>query len=393
MDTVTHALLGAAISDTWFRKRIGPVATPFALAAAALPDIDIFYAFVSPESVWLHHRGYTHSLLPMLIASPFIGLVGYLLGRRGAAWATWTLLALVCLFSHTLLDVVTSWGTMPFLPFSNARVSWDLFPIVDAFVFSVLAASFVLNRILRWERVDHFLNPLAFPIVHKHPRRQQWSIRIAAAAMILFSLYFVIGILQNRQMVRKAGRELAAAGFDAVEIRALPHILTFISGTAVARDADGAIASGQYSTYAPGPIDFRIHPANDGPLAREALASPWGRQFYWYAQGMVEARETAPQSDASENGEGAENPANDTPTVRLLDRRFPILNNPEQTRFTMDIHFDSHGRPIAGQADSAGRPTFGDLKDELRLWWQLTWTGKMDDRAPDQSGEIVAQAE
>lgn len=266
MDTVTHALAGAAISDCWFRKRLGPVATPFALAVAALPDADVVTRLVSRESFLLHHRGITHSFLAILLAAPLLGLAGRALAKRGG-WKEWGALALLCLLSHTVLDLLTSWGTMPLLPFSNARLAWDVLPIIDLFLLGVTGASFVLNRLLRRERVDSFVNPLVYPVVHRHPGRRKvgdWAARIALA---LAFLYILVGAQQNRQTVRLAAEALRRSGVEAAEVRALPIFLTYIAYEITAREADGTVHSALYSSFAPEEICFRAHPpGGTGPL-------------------------------------------------------------------------------------------------------------------------------
>lgn len=359
MDTVTHALLGAGISDSLFRNRLGPIATPFALLVAAAPDIDVLSFLVSPEYGWLHHRGYTHAVFPILVASPILGWFGWRLAKRSGTWGLWTLLALACLLSHTFLDVATSWGTMPFLPFSNARVSWDLAPIIDIFVFSTLCASFVTNRILRWERVEYFMNPLAYPRVHEHPRRRRAADIVARVVMILFVCYMLIGWHQNWQTRTIAGRELAAAGFEPVEIRAMPLMFTYLSGNVTARDASGNIMTAFYSTWASRPLIFRSYPASDAPAVRSALDSHWGRMFKWYTQNMVEAREEE---------------AGGTIKVLLIDRRFNTLADPDTSRFVVEVDIGPDGRATEGRIQ-ARNPVLHDIKNELDRLWKLTRYG------------------
>ncbi|MCL2001253.1 MAG: metal-dependent hydrolase, partial [Planctomycetes bacterium] len=193
MDPLTHALLGAVISDAGFRRRLAPAATPFAMALATLPDLDAVTYWVSPLYAWSHHRGYTHSFFLQFLASPILGYLGWRLGKKSGSWLRWSGLALACLFSHTLLDLTGSWGVMPLLPFSNARISWDIAPIIDLFVFSTTASAFFANRLLRREKVAVPKNPLAYPIVHSYPGRQRAANWIGVAALLLLAVYLLIG--------------------------------------------------------------------------------------------------------------------------------------------------------------------------------------------------------
>lgn len=369
MDTVTHSLLGTAVSDAWFRKRLGPIATPFALAVSALPDADVAVYFVSPESVWAHHRGYTHSLLPMLVAAPVLGWIGWRVSRRSGAWLDWSLLALICLYLHTLLDLATSWGTMPFLPFSNARLSWDLVPIIDIFVFGLTSVSFVVNRILRWEKVDHFLNPLAFPVVHRHPRRTRAADIVARVCCCLFVLYMLIGFQQNRQTVRIAREELAALGVRATEVRALPIMFTYISWGIAARDAEGAIYNAVYSSWAPRPMRFDVYRSARGPAVERARASRAGVLFAWYSQNMYTA-------------EGERIPGGHR--VLFKDRRFFSIMRPEIPRFAIEFIEDEGGQILSARPRRMDIDEM-DVRKEMGGLWRLTRYG-----SPEARPDIVA---
>ncbi len=368
MDTVTHALVGAAVSDSYFRRRLGPAATPFALLAAAAPDIDSFTYFVSTEMALANHRGYTHSLLPIVLAAPLLALAGHAIANGRArwrsgwteSWALWTVLALLCLLSHTLFDLMTSWGTMPLLPFSNARLSWDILPIIDAFLLAVTGASFVANRILRREKVDTFINPLVYPVVHRHPGRQRAGDLLGKIAVALVVVYILLGWQQNRQAVRIATETLRAQGVRTVDVRALPVLLTYIAYDIAALDGEGAVHNSAYSSYAGNDMRFRTYPPLPPAETARELESPEGKFFAWYTQGMF----------VSARAEGAEGKG-----IVLRDRRFFRVTDPDASRFETTFLYDSAGnRSVARLRQQAyGRM---DIRAELSALWRLTWEGR-----------------
>ncbi len=378
MDTLTHSLLGAAISDSSFRRRLGPAATPFALAAAALPDIDLLARFFSAHSVWTSHRGYTHSFLPMTLAAPLLGYAGYRLSGRRGTWGGWTLLALLCLFSHTLLDLATSWGTMPLLPFSNARLSWDIAPILDVFMLALTAASFVANRVLRRERVDAFINPLMFPVVHRHPHRQRAGDWIGRVAVALAAAYLLVGWQQNRQTVRTAREELAKRGVTAVEVRALPIMFTYIAWGIAARDAEGTVYNAAHSSYAPRPMRFLAFPTLPRDAVERVLSTPEGGVFAWYSQDMYVAERAAAEAEAAGGTADA-----GTVTTTLADRRFFTLTHPEAPRFALTLTQDAaSGRVLSARRERMGGFRDQGVREEMRRLWELLWTGRGLEEAP-----------
>ena len=426
MDPLTHALTGAAISDAWFRRRLGPVATPFALAAAVLPDIDVPVAWLAgAENVWADHRGYSHSFFTLLPVALFLGFAvdRFRGGGRGnreenggdqsgcgedavpggsgpGNWPRWFLLALCCLYSHVVLDLSNSWGTMPFLPFSSWRASLDAAPVVDVFIFSLTLASFVINRLLRRERLEEFANPLAYPVVHRRPDRIGLAAGLAWPAIILSALYLAVGWLQSLRVADLARRELARSGVEAVETRAMPLPFTWLAWSIAARDADGTVYNALYSSFAPAPLEFSSCAAASDSAAELALASPAGGKFIRFCQGMysVESLEAVHVGEPGESGfagrlDGgtvrfpdrkapeAGIPSGARILVEIRDRRFFSLAPPWRPRFGLDVFLDANLTMLAARDWSAGAPSRSDLADEWTRLWRLVLDGRADVQA------------
>ncbi|MDR3358050.1 MAG: metal-dependent hydrolase [Desulfovibrio sp.] len=134
MDPITHAASGAVAFLAQKGRPAHRLAMPLAALAAASPDADIFFAS-TPLQFLLLHRGITHSLA----ALPVMGLLLACASRpfwRAATPGRWGF-ARVWLFMsalvglHIWLDVVTTYGTMIFLPFSHERVRLNGLFIVD----------------------------------------------------------------------------------------------------------------------------------------------------------------------------------------------------------------------------------------------------------------------
>ncbi len=153
MDSVTHVLTGAAITHGWFRRHDlnmrGVVAV--GIGASLFPDIDILLLWFGYEPYLQHHRGLTHSLLLMPVWAALLALIPWLMsGRR--VYQFWWLLCMVTVTVHILLDVVTSYGTMIWLPINSQRVGWSIMFILDPFVWALLGLA--LWSALRMRRYD-----------------------------------------------------------------------------------------------------------------------------------------------------------------------------------------------------------------------------------------------
>jgi inner membrane protein len=134
MDPITHAASGAIAFLALKERPAHRLALPLAALAAASPDADVFFAS-SPLQFLLLHRGITHSLAALPVMGLLLACAGRPLwrattpGRWSFAGAWLFMSALAGL--HIWLDVVTTYGTMIFLPFSHERVRLNGLFIID----------------------------------------------------------------------------------------------------------------------------------------------------------------------------------------------------------------------------------------------------------------------
>jgi len=147
MDTLTHALLGAAAAQVC-RPRRGAVLGSrqrllLGAAAGAFPDLDfVGFAWHPLRFLADGHQGPTHSLLLLpLWALAIAALAAVLLapprGRR-AACAEAYVAVVAALLVHLAADVITAYGVMLAFPLSTQRWALGWIHLVDP-VFSALA--------------------------------------------------------------------------------------------------------------------------------------------------------------------------------------------------------------------------------------------------------------
>ena len=73
MDSITQAVLGAAVGELFLGKKLGNRALFWGALAGTIPDFDVFSRLFTTHSVYglLYHRGITHSILFTVLA-PFL---------------------------------------------------------------------------------------------------------------------------------------------------------------------------------------------------------------------------------------------------------------------------------------------------------------------------------
>jgi inner membrane protein len=135
MDSITHIALGAVAGEAIAGKYLGKRAMLYGALAQSLPDIDFVAAFfLSPADNLLFHRGVTHSLLFVLIATAVFAASAFFYHRAQKIPPG----ILIMLFGtelllHLILDVCNAYGVGLLEPFNSERFSFNILFVADPF--------------------------------------------------------------------------------------------------------------------------------------------------------------------------------------------------------------------------------------------------------------------
>ena len=190
MDSLTHVALGASIGEAVLGKKLGNSALVWGALFATIPDIDYITSFFLDTAGYLEvHRGATHSLLIMVLASVLLAVPLAKLWKREKITPA---RAGTCVFlawaSHELIDCFTVYGTSVFWLFSETRVAFNNFFIIDPLYTLPLVVTVVWLAFCRSKKLQK-----------KRARLLKWGFALSTG-YILFS----IGM-----------KFLVSAGFDA----------------------------------------------------------------------------------------------------------------------------------------------------------------------------------
>lgn len=148
MDPVTHiasGVLGRGVFRGYYNERHIMF---FCIIAALLPDIDNIAVFLGPELYLIHHRGATHSLVVGIFLAVILVFI-FRLFIKSFDIKKGFITALSIIYLHIFLDLITSYGTQVFFPFTNKRYSLESVFIVDpiyTFVLIIILTIAALNK-------------------------------------------------------------------------------------------------------------------------------------------------------------------------------------------------------------------------------------------------------
>lgn len=186
VDSITQAVLGAAVGEMMLGKRMGNRALVWGALFGTLPDLDALFTpfFDTARNLWWH-RGPSHSLLVMILASwalaPQLAKFWKLdkISKALAGWfvfATWS--------THVLIDCFTVYGTSVLWPFLAPRVAFNNLFIIDLLFTLPMLVALVWLAFLRSKKQ-----------LPKRRRLNAWGLGISAAyALLSVGLKFVASV-------------------------------------------------------------------------------------------------------------------------------------------------------------------------------------------------------
>lgn len=246
MDTITHALLGTMAARATAPKT--PGADDISLkarmaagaAAAAFPDIDFFTLWIDKLSFitdW--HRGITHSIVMLPVWAVMLGFILSLIARQPQQWRKFSLIAALSLSTHIATDLITSWHTIIFAPFSDYRLSLDWTFIIDPIFSSII----LMALLLAW---------------------WQKSYRIAQAGVVVLACYIGLQAFWHQQATGVAAEYAHAQGWAGARVTAMPQPFSPLNWKLVISNGDGYQVS-----Y------LKLYTNRVAPIPKAVAASLW----------------------------------------------------------------------------------------------------------------------
>ncbi|MBL0926353.1 MAG: metal-dependent hydrolase [Phycisphaerales bacterium] len=306
MDVLTQMVVGAVAAQAVVGRRLPRSAWLIGAAAGLGPDLDVLIKPPGdPFDGLMWHRHFTHGLGFVPIGALIVAAIFCLLPGRpvreaspegpsrwrwGGAFSGSALPVLLAAFvgwlTHGPLDACTSFGTVLFWPFSEARVSWDWIGIIDPAFTLVLLPVLVAAVWLR----------------------RPW---IATAACVYGMAYLGLGAYQHAraadvQAMLAASRGHEIAG-DGARRRVMPTPINLVlwqsvyeSGGRLYRDTIRVplplIGSGGAGLREGGSAEKLSPAALEAAAGTEPSGPAAAREWYWFTDGYTAWDEAAAAS-------------------------------------------------------------------------------------------------
>lgn len=266
MDLITQGILGAAIAEAGWRRKLGRGAIAAGVLFGLMPDFDVISSLWGPWSSIVHHRGFTHSIFFAPLMAPLAGYLVWRLSKRRGKPTQWMHCIFWALLTHPLLDVFTTYGTQLLTPVSDTRFALDGISIIDPLYTLPLLFALILAFIWR-----------------KTPQRGQYLTSIALAAT---TAYLGLGYFTG-QKARHAAEQQLSPELELGRVKATPTLANLVLWRVMAEDSKGDTHVGLYSATQGNSIEFVTKPHMESPLIDQAMKDERAQLFAWFAQDWV----------------------------------------------------------------------------------------------------------
>jgi inner membrane protein len=265
MDSLTQGLLGAATFAIIKDKEIGKKSLLIGAVAGTLPDLDVLLApFFSDIEFLTIHRSVSHSIVLAIALSLILGEVFFRCYKRKQARRSWHIAFFLSIFTHSILDWFTTYGTKLISPFDD-----HLFSLNSIHVFEPIYTAILLSGIC----------------VHLIKSRKKIKSNAIKYSLIVSSCYLLVGMVSKNHAYYHFKTQLDKNNMAYEEILVSPTPLNILLWHGIVKQSDGY----QFSTYSifdrKKPIKFEFVKSNNDVI-KEVAKERLIKYYLEYTQGF-----------------------------------------------------------------------------------------------------------
>jgi len=233
LDSLTQAVLGAALQGAVLGRIQGRRALLYGAALGTLPDLDVVIRYADPVSTMTYHRGFSHSVFVLTGLALLLAWLVAWLGRhrwpdKGYRLSRLFLAFWLVLVTHPVLDAFTVYGTQLFWPLALTPQSW--------------AAVFIIDPV--------YTLPMLFAVLYAAFKGIGARMQRCLLATVLFgAAYLGFGLAGRNLAEHRFQAALDNQGIVASEVRAIPMAFNTLVWRLLAKTPDGHYYEGVSSWF------------------------------------------------------------------------------------------------------------------------------------------------
>ncbi|MDH0301569.1 MULTISPECIES: metal-dependent hydrolase [unclassified Pseudomonas] len=236
MDSITQAVLGAALQGTVLGRIQGRRSLLYGAALGTLPDLDVVIRYADTVSQMTYHRGFSHSIFVLTgLALLLAWLVAWRWPDKGYTRPRLFLAFWLVLVTHPILDAFTVYGTQLFWPLQLTPESW--------------AAVFIIDPV--------YTVPLLLAVMYAAIKGLRGRASALLSLALLFSTaYLGFGLAGRMAAEQRFHLALQAQGVAISEVRAVPIAFNSLVWRVLAKTPDGDYYEGVSSWFDKAPPEM-----------------------------------------------------------------------------------------------------------------------------------------
>ncbi|MHC6225707.1 metal-dependent hydrolase [Pseudomonas sp. X10] len=265
MDSLTQAVLGAALQGAVLGRVQGRRSLIYGAALGTVPDLDVVISYADPVSQMTYHRGFSHSIfvlsgLALVLAWLVATVARKRWPNRGYSGPRLFLAFWLVLVTHPVLDSFTVYGTQLFWPLHSIPESW--------------AAVFIIDPL--------YTVPLLAAVIYAALKGMAGrSVPLLVAALAFSTAYLGFGLTGRVMAEQRFKAALDEQGIAVTELRAVPIAFNSLVWRVLAKTPDGGYYEGVSSWFDRGPPEWQRQPLNLD-AARILHDDPLHERLRWF---------------------------------------------------------------------------------------------------------------
>ncbi len=223
MDSITQAVLGAALQGTVLGRIQGRRALAYGAALGTVPDLDVIVRYADPVSQMTYHRGFSHSIFVLTGLAMLLAWLVNWLGRmrwpeKGYTFPRLFVAFWLVLVTHPLLDAFTVYGTQLLWPLQMTPLSW--------------AAVFIIDPV--------YTVPLLLAVAYAAVKGATGkALRGLSLALLFSTAYLGFGLAGRIMAEQRLQAAFAEQGIVVSEVRAVPIAFNSLVWRVLAKTPEG----------------------------------------------------------------------------------------------------------------------------------------------------------